>query len=45
MQQALNYAATEALSIKEDAIRNGNARVQKGTYKKVVEVTEKAFDL
>ena len=34
MQQALNHAATEALSIKEDSIRNGNARVQKGTYKK-----------
>jgi hypothetical protein len=45
MQMALNRAATEAQSIKEEAIRNGQCRVQKGAYKKVIEEMEKAFHL
>jgi hypothetical protein len=45
MQEALNHAATECLSIKQEAIQNGNARVKRGAYKEIVEATEKAFDL
>lgn len=45
MQRALNHAALESLSVKEEAIKNGNARVQRGAYKKIIEVTEKAFNL
>jgi len=45
MQRALNHAALESLSVKEEAIKNGNARVQRGAYKKIIEATEKAFNL
>ncbi len=44
-QQALNYAAMEAFKLKEAASKDGNPRVQKGTYKEVIEKTEKQFGL
>jgi hypothetical protein len=33
LQPALNHAATESQSLKEDAIKNGTCHVQKGAYK------------
>ena len=44
-QQAVNYAAMEAFKLKEALSKDGNPRVQKGTYKEVIEKTEKQFGL
>ncbi len=41
----MNYAAMEAFKLKEAASKDGNPRVQKGTYKEVIEKTEKQFGL
>jgi hypothetical protein len=45
LQLALIHAATESFSIKQDAYKNGNSRVPKGAYKKIVEQAEKDFNL
>ena len=45
LQQALNYASIEALSVKEAAIKDGNVRVNKGAYQSIIEETEKKLAL
>ncbi len=45
LQLALNHAATESFSIKEEAYKNGTSRIPKGAYKKKVKQAEKDFNL
>ncbi len=45
LQLALNHAATESLSIKEEAYKNANSRAPKGAYKQIVNQAEKDFNL
>jgi hypothetical protein len=45
VQQAVNYAAMEALSLKQASIKNGNMRVNKGAYQLVCEEAERKFSL
>ncbi len=45
VQQAVNYAAMEALSLKQASIKNGNMRVNKGAYQLLCEEAERKFSL
>jgi hypothetical protein len=45
LQKALNYAAMEALKVKEACAKDGNLRVNKGTYQSIVKQAEKKFCL